>query len=259
MDYKFLFYTPDYEEDFFKNLYQNIVIEQENYIFFIEVNTEDEIKLFWAGTSMDHVAKGLKNLGELFPQGTKITISCGEEKRDSNQLDKILKSFAVNGCELKYHNVGYKTDSLDLVCQYPLVTEAKSCDIVPFFKLVDETLGGGKFDMNTDELSYYIGNNDNKCAFIIKDESTILGLALGEIYNQGKTVFIRGLAVDKRYRGLGYSKQLLAKVFKWAKDNGAHNSMLWVESGNSIARALYHKVGYYAYGDQEAIFSYTVN
>lgn len=258
MEYKFLFYTEQYAEDFLRNIEENVVVDNGATIFFIEpTEGEGESKVFWAGTSMEEVISGLGGLKEHMEIGSKVSISCGEDKTNPGQMDKALSSFTKNGGLVTYHNIGYKTNNLD--CNYPfdLPIAAEIEDTALMADLINDTLGKDKFDMDPTEFKTYLTQPD-KCSFIIKSNDKIIGLILGHIYNEGKQVFIRGLAVDENHRGQGYSKQLLSRLFSWAKDKGVQNTMLWVESDNATARALYEKCGYYPYGDQEAIISWEV-
>jgi ribosomal protein S18 acetylase RimI-like enzyme len=256
MAYKFLFYTEDYAQDFFRNLDKNIIMEEDTSIFFIE-KTTDENSLFWAGATMEDVIRGLHNLKKALGEDTVVLIKCGEDKSTAGQLAVILPYFINNGGSIFYHNIGYKASSLSFQQDFPLVRAAETGHCNELLNLAYDLFGRNKFDMDIDELKSYITEED-KCLFLIKDKSSIAGLILGSIYNQGKTVFVRGLAVDKPYRGLGYSNQLLSKLFNWAKEKGVENSMLWVENSNTAAKALYKKFGFLPYGDQEATIKYTL-
>jgi len=256
MPFKFLFYSDEYADDFFNNLSKNIIVENDNYVFFINRNV-DENTMFWAGKTMEEVIYGLNTLNSYLDKGTTIIIRCGEDKSNLGQMEQTLPFFVNNGGIVTNHNIGYSTHNLNFSCPFPLVHDASLEDKEESLILCNSIFGTEKFSMDLEELEKYI-TDENNCLFIVRDNDKIAGLILGAVYNKGKSVFIRGLAVDSAYRGLGYSNQLLSKVFHWSKEKGVEGSMLWVENSNKVARALYEKFGYTPYGDQEAILKYVV-
>ncbi len=256
MQYKFLFFTPEYQESFFENIDKNLVLESAASVFFID-RSGDVPEVFWGAVSMQAAIDGLEGLKDHFNAGTKLLIRYGEDKASIGSLADIVPHFVNSGLILKSHTIGYKSKELKIISDFPAVTTASANEKRNVMELIDRAFGIEDFGMEADELEQYI-KDDDQCFYIIKRDNRTVGMALGSIYASGKTVFIRGLAVDEGSRGLGYSKQLMAKVFTWAQARGAENSMLWVEKSNITAIALYEKLGYFPYGDQEVKLHYMV-
>ncbi len=262
MKYKFLFHSKEQEADFFNNPDSIIVNEEdENVILFLErdggVNS-----LYWAGESLKEVAACLGKLKDKVPKGTIIKISCGEDKNSEGLIDKISKEFLNVGCEIEFHYLGLKTSNLDgIQADCREVVKAKFEESNDIYGIIDRSLGGEKFKMNEAEIKEYMNDIENN-VFIIRDNQKIEGVVFANIYgnksNNTKSLFIRGLAVDEKYRGKGYSKNLMRRAFEWGMENGAISSMLWVEKYNKVAISLYEKFGYKAYGDEEIILNYVV-
>ncbi|WBW97136.1 GNAT family N-acetyltransferase [Oceanirhabdus sp. W0125-5] len=262
MEYKSLFHSKEHEEEFFNNP-DSIIIESEdnNVILFIE-RDEGINSLYWAGETVEDVAESLRELNKKFPKGTIIKISCCEDKDSKGLLEKIANEFINVGCKSEVHFVGFKASTLDGVeTEFNEVVKAKTHELNHIYGIIDRSLGGDKFKMNEHEMKEYMNNSENN-VFTIKENGNIAGIVFTNVYGNKskntKSLFIRGLAVDEKYRGKGYSKKLMKKAFNWGIENGAINSMLWVEKYNNIAINLYEKFGYKPYGDEEMILKYTI-
>ncbi len=256
MIYKFLFFNGEYADYFFNNLDKNVIVELENSILFVD-RAEGNNEVFWAGNTMEDVVEALNQLTKELGVGTELSIRCGEDKTTSGQLHKILPVLLSSGGKKIYHNIGYKSDHLEFQHPVNLVSLPDENDTPPMLDLAYNTLGKDRFDMDLNDMKSYLNEKD-KCAFVIKFDNELAGLVLGSIYNQGRSVFVRGLSISETYRGKGLSNQLLSKLFLWGKENGAQNSMLWVQDSNHTARKLYEKFGYYPYGDEEVLVQYTL-
>ncbi|MCM1991685.1 GNAT family N-acetyltransferase [Oceanirhabdus seepicola] len=262
MEYKFLFHSKEHEEEFFKNP-DSMIIESDNHKVILFVERDGGVNnIFWAGESLKEVAESLGRLKEKFPNGTTLKISCGEDKNSKGLLDKVSKEFIKIGCKVEFHYVGFKSSNLDGIeadCSEVVKAKVEECN--QLYGIIDSSLGGEKFKMNEDEMNEYMNNNENNI-FLIRKNKDIAGVVFTNVYeiksNNTKSLFIRGLAVDEKYRGKEYSKKLMQKAFNWGKENGAINSMLWVEKYNKVAIGLYEKFGYKSYGDQEMILNYII-
>ncbi|KAB3530524.1 GNAT family N-acetyltransferase [Alkaliphilus serpentinus] len=257
MKYKFLFHSQEHGDEFFNNS-KNIIIDDEEVLLFLEV--DESINVYWAGSSFKTIADAFGKLEERLPKGTTVKINAGEDQYTKGLAVETINSFTKVGCELEFHRMGMRTQNLEGVnADTSGLEEASLEDSKAIFRIIATALGDEKFGMDAEEFKEYIQKEGNH-VFIIKSASEIAGIVFASIYKSRdrKTVFIRGLAVDEAHRGKGYSKSLLYKAFQWAKENGATDSMLWVEKDNDVAINLYEKFGYSPYGDEELIFTYTI-
>jgi len=258
MTYQFLFHSDEHWESFLLNP-KNQVISEEDAIIFIEI--DKLINIYWSANSLEAIACLFIKLKSKISEGTIVKIHAGEDINTKGLVELTINLFTQVGCIVKYHHLGYKTTDLNSVSiDASEITSATQDNVSEIYKIIDTSLGGEeKFDMNTEEIKEFIVQ-DNNHVFIINHFSKIAGLIFVSIYanKDKKSVFIRGITVDKAFRGNGYANKLLYKAFNWAKDNDATNSMLWVEKNNQVAIHLYEKFGYLPYGDQEMIFHYKV-
>lgn len=262
MKYNFLFYSKEQEEVFFSNP-DSIIVQAEDQKVILFVKRHGGVNsLYWAGESLKSVAASLGELKDKLPKGTTIKISCGNDKNSQGLIDNISKVFIKVGCNIEFHYVGFKTCNLEGVkADCSEVEKAKDAECDDIYSIIDRSLGAGKFKMNEDEMKSFMNNTENN-VFIIRENNNIAGVVFTNVYDiksdNTKRLFIRGLAVDDKYRGNGYSKKLMKKAFNWGIENGAINSMLWVEKHNKVAISLYEKFGYNPYGDEEMILNYTI-
>ena len=193
---------------------------------------------------------------------TFIKIGCGEDKNSQGLIDNISKEFIKVGCNIEFHYVGFKTCNLEgMEADCSEVEKAKNAECNDIYGIIDRALGAGKFEMNEAEMKEYMNNIENN-VFVIRENNNIVGVVFTNVYDiksdSTKRLFIRGIAIDEKYRGRGYSKKLMKKAFNWGIENGAIASMLWVEKDNKVAIRLYEKFGYKPYGDEDMRLSYYV-
>ena len=74
------------------------------------------------------------------------------------------------------------------------------------------------------------------------DTKQIVGY--GGIALSDESADIHTIAVVKEYRRQGIAKRLMARLERWAKENGAKRILLEMRVGNSEARPLYESLGY---------------
>lgn len=257
MNYRFLFHSEEHKESFFNNP-KSFGMEVGNALLFIEV--EGEISVYWAGNTLEEVAAAFSKLRDKFSKGTVIKIHSGEEKKTEGHAKETVDCFTKVGCNLETHRMGIVTKNLiGSKADTTKVVVASNGDKEGIFRVINTSLDGEQFGMDDEEYNDYI-SKDNNMVFVIKQVSDVAGLLFAKVYNNRdkKRVFIRGLAVDEKYRGKGFSNMLLYKAFKWAEEKGAVDSMLWVEKSNDVAIRLYEKFGYSPYGDEEVVFKYIV-
>lgn len=262
LKYSFLFHSKEETDSFFNNLDSNVIInEDDKVVLFVErqfgVNS-----LYWAGESIKEVAESLKKLKNKFKFGEVIQVSCVQEKESLASIEEVSKEFINAGCEAKFHEIGYTTSNLEGDKEeYNGAEVAKTEDVNEIYRILDDCLGANKVKLDKDEIRKFI-KADDRNVFVTREDCNITGVIFVSIFDNmaknAKRLFIRSLAVDEKYRGNGYSKQLLCKGFKWAEKLEAVDSMLWVEKNNETAIRLYEKFGYSPYGDEEMMLEYTI-
>ena len=94
---------------------------------------------------------------------------------------------------------------------------------------VKEELGGAR--------RLYIGAIDGDLA-----SGRIVGY--GGIALSGESADIHNIAVVEQFRRQGIARRLIARLERWAKDQGASEILLEMRVGNTEARPLYQSLGY---------------
>lgn len=94
---------------------------------------------------------------------------------------------------------------------------------------VKEELGGAR--------RLYIGAIDGDLA-----SERIVGY--GGIAVNGESADIHNIAVVEEFRRQGIARRLIARLERWAKDQGASEILLEMRVGNTEARPLYQSLGY---------------
>ena len=94
---------------------------------------------------------------------------------------------------------------------------------------VKEELGGAR--------RLYIGAVDGDLA-----SGRIVGY--GGIAVSGESADIHNIAVVEEFRRQGIARRLIARLERWAKDQGASEILLEMRVGNTEARPLYQSLGY---------------
>ena len=94
---------------------------------------------------------------------------------------------------------------------------------------VKEELGGAR--------RLYIGAIDGDLA-----SGRIVGY--GGIAMSGESADIHNIAVVEQFRRQGIARRLIARLERWAKDQGASEILLEMRVGNAEARPLYQSLGY---------------
>lgn len=94
---------------------------------------------------------------------------------------------------------------------------------------VKEELGGAR--------RLYIGAIDGDLA-----SGRIVGY--GGIALSGESADIHNIAVVEEFRRQGIARRLIARLERWAKDQGASEILLEMRVGNTEARPLYQSLGY---------------
>lgn len=66
----------------------------------------------------------------------------------------------------------------------------------------------------------------------------------GGIALSGESADIHTVAVVEKFRRQGIAKRLMARLERWAKDQGANEFLLEMRVGNAEAKPLYESLGY---------------
>lgn len=83
---------------------------------------------------------------------------------------------------------------------------------------------------------------------IRRKDSAIAGFCCVSIYNEGTTLWIREIAVDPAYQGMGFGKQLMEQAIRYGVENGAVKGFLAADVLNKNAIGLYEKHGFHVKG-----------
>lgn len=84
--------------------------------------------------------------------------------------------------------------------------------------------------------------NANSKFYVLTNDNKVLGY--GSLHTVADFAEIMNIAVDKNFRGKGYSKLILDKMLFDAKDLDLFEIQLEVKSINEVAIALYKKYGF---------------
>lgn len=93
---------------------------------------------------------------------------------------------------------------------------------------------------------------ENK-VIVARKESAIVGFCCVSVYNEGTTLWIREIAVDPQYQGLGYGKQLMEQAIQFGAANGAIKGFLAADILNKHAIALYEKYDFHTKGSDSEL------
>ena len=69
-------------------------------------------------------------------------------------------------------------------------------------------------------------------------------VAYGGIAVSGESADIHNIAVVEEFRRQGIARRLIARLERWAKDQGVSEILLEMRVGNAEARPLYQSLGY---------------
>jgi len=89
---------------------------------------------------------------------------------------------------------------------------------------------------------------DENEVIVQRKGSEIAGFCCVSIYNDGTTLWIREIAVDLAFQGMGYGKCLMEQAIKYGVDNGATKGFLAADILNENAIGLYHKYDFHRKG-----------
>lgn len=258
MRYQSLFHSQAHEKDFFKQKHHRIY-QAKDAILFIEITTE-KAHVYPAFNSLAALKKGLDALNTLLDPGKIVHIQLNVDKAKPEKLQQLIKLFESAGCELMDDNVAYVCESLNQFngMTFDDIKPYQKRDKEAVYSMATSLLGRSRFNMPFTEFQAFL-NASTSVIRLIYDSEKPLGFVFGHIYNQGLSIFIRGLGVLPEYRRQGYARKLMQCLFKDAAALGVSTSMLWVEKENNSAIALYKALGYLPSGDQEVVMTYQLN
>ncbi len=84
-------------------------------------------------------------------------------------------------------------------------------------------------------------SSSSTTTYVWEEEKNVCGFAVVQLI--GDEVYLQNIMVAPSFRRRGVAEKMLQKVMMWAKDQGAKELLLDVESTNEAAVALYKKLG----------------
>lgn len=96
-----------------------------------------------------------------------------------------------------------------------------------------------KYSKKLRKIFYVIKNQDKVagyCIYYLKPELSFKGLK--------KKSVVYSIAIDKKFRGMGYGRKILEESIKEMKLNGISSILLYVNVNNIPAIKLYEKIGF---------------
>ncbi len=112
---------------------------------------------------------------------------------------------------------------------------------IPEVSLLHENLFSQAFNF----IDYAV-QQDFYYGIVIEVDCTIVGYLVGQIIFEMADLFY--VAIDPRYRSLGYGKLLVERFILDASENGGENMTLEVRRSNYVAIHLYEQCGFLSAG-----------
>ena len=112
---------------------------------------------------------------------------------------------------------------------------------IPEVSLLHENLFSQAFNF----IDYAV-QQDFYYGIVIEVDCTIVGYLVGQIIFEMADLFY--VAIDPRYRSLGYGKLLVERFILDASENGGENMTLEVRRSNYVAINLYEQCGFLSAG-----------
>ena len=256
MEYAFLFHNESHEQTFFEN-HKNEVLQTEGAILFIEYQAK-RIVVYPAFNDKNALKRSLGGLYPLLGKNETIYIEMGESHKNEGILESIHNTFIDLGCVLVSENLAMRLKKISI--KRPFITDNVkkfNSDTKALYNLSNDLLSRELFNMTFEEFEAML-NSDEYIILTIEDSEDIKGFIYGQIYNDGKSLFLRGLGVHESFQGMGLSKKLIQGLFEHANQKGIKDSMLWVDAMNHKAIKLYKQFDYRFDGDKERLYTYRV-
>jgi [ribosomal protein S18]-alanine N-acetyltransferase len=105
-----------------------------------------------------------------------------------------------------------------------------------------------KYSKKLRKIFYVIKNQDKiagYCIYYLKPELSSRGLK--------KKSVVYSIAIDKKFRGMGYGRMLLEESIKEMRLNGIYSILLYVNVKNTPAIKLYEKMGFQRFKKTERV------
>ncbi len=197
----------------------------------------------------------IRNLEARTEPGKPYQFHASEDKDSEGMIDMLRAFYLGAGLQLVSYNIGMTTKqitTMERIAHEKISSYDGNADD-RLYQMALDCLDTELFGMDRAEFDRFL-REDTTLIHVIYHDAVLAGFVLGQIYNDGKSVFVRGLGVDAPFRSKGYGKALMQTLLSVAAQKGITGSMLWVEKTNTRALNLYRKLGYYPYGDAEALF-----
>ncbi len=251
--HRFLFPSEEEKRDFLA-VKDARILDLGDTIFFLEPSETAPTEIRFATDSIERLFEAFARLKKFVGEGKRFVISLAEDETTKGAIAAVRGSLLAAGMEEREEHIGYRAKRLPSFPSEPssAIGEIAEGETEKVYALALYLLDRAKFAMSLEGFRRFLSAEGNVC--LVWREKDVKGFVLGRLYNDGESLFIRGLGVDGPYQGLGIGRALMQGVFVWAKKRGAKDSMLWVEKENVRARRLYERFGHVPYGDREATF-----
>lgn len=97
-------------------------------------------------------------------------------------------------------------------------------------------------------LRLILAHPDRGRLFVLRESGRAIGMANAlftiSTAEGGPVVLLEDVIVAARYRGRGLGQQLVARVLRWAEQEGFHRVTLLTDPDNAPARRLYERLGF---------------
>jgi len=171
------------------------------------------------------------------------------------RLHFVPREFADKLCEIGFNEWGeyvdfWNSDLSKTAAQFGNINETEYLNIAGCKKVSEVSrsvrLQSRGFEGETEEW-FEEWLNENK-VIIQRKDSEIVGFCCISIYDEGTTLWIREVAVDPKYQGMGLGKKLIEQSIKYGVQSGAVKGFLSADVLNKNAIGLYNSYGFYAEG-----------
>lgn len=130
---------------------------------------------------------------------------------------------------------------------YPILEELciTSFEPITWFKKADERFGplNGR-DWRARWQSRFRHAFATEKVLVGEAEGRIVAFASGTLDEESRLGYIDLLAVDQRYQGRGYGRQMLRAMLRWFKQQGAEHAHLECLADNEAGNNLYRSEGF---------------
>lgn len=254
--HRFLLPTKAHEEAFLRNENASALTYGET-VFLLDC--EDSCDLYFATENPEELPEAFAALRMQGPKGRNFAVHATESAETAGAIDSVLPLLKEAGCSIREEYIAFRTKKplSEFAIQSDAVRMMREKEGYLVYSMALVLLDEAKFAMSYEAFERFANAKDSVC-LVLEDEGIVKGFAMGKVYGRPneKSLFVRGMGVERTYQGFGISKLLLGALFKWGMEKGAQSSMLWVEQKNIRAIGLYERFAYVPYGDREVVLTF---